>query len=88
VNKEQYAPWEHGFDSDSALRNAHREGEYQIKRRPISSQREPLLRTRAQWAERGRRVLPNVEPAKTLLDTKNNHHLRLYSIEQTTDSGR
>jgi hypothetical protein len=84
VEKEAYAPFEiqHGFDSDRFLRNeASRAGEYKIKQRSISSR----LRSRAQWAERGRRVLPNVEPAKVLLDTKNNHHLRLYSIEQTED---
>jgi hypothetical protein len=89
VNKEVYAPFEieNGFDSDRFLKGEpSRAGEYQI-RRPASSQREMLLRTREQWAERGRRVLPNVEPAK-VLDTKNNHHLRLFSFEQTTDSIR
>jgi hypothetical protein len=89
VEKEVFAPFEieNGFAHDAFLKGEQsRAGEYQIKRRP-SSQRETHLRTRAQWAERGRRVLPNVAPAK-VLDTKNSHHLRLYSIEQTTDSIR
>lgn len=87
MEKGAYAPFEieHGFASDRFLRNEpSRAGEYHIRRRPISSQRETFLRTRAQWAERGRRVLPNVEPAK-VLDIKNNYKLRLYSFEQTTD---
>jgi hypothetical protein len=82
VEKEAYAPFEieNGFASDRFLRNERsRAGEYQIKRRPVSS----YLRSRAQCAEFGRIVLPNVAPAKVLLDTKNNHQLRLYSIEQT-----
>ena len=87
MEKEAYAPFEiqNGFASDRFLRNEpSRVGEYKIKPRPISSQ----FRTRAQWAERGRKVLSDVAPAKVLLDTKNNHRLRLYSIEQTTDSSR
>ena len=83
MEKEAYAPFEiqNGYASDRFLKNEpSRAGEYKIKQRPISSQR---LRSRAQWAERGRRLLPNVEPAKVMLDIKNNHHLRLYSIEQT-----
>ena len=91
MEKEAYAPFEieHGYASDRFLRQeASRAGEYEIKKRPASSQHETRLRSRAQWAERGRRVLPNVAPAKVLLDTKNNHHLRLYSSEQTTDSSR
>jgi hypothetical protein len=82
MNRDIYASWEvqHGFDRDIFLRNEQsRAGEYQIKRRPISSQ----FRSRAQWAERGRRVLSDVAPAKVLLDVKNNHQLRLYSFEQT-----
>ena len=84
MEKETYAPFEiqNGYASDRYLRNEpSRAGEYHIRRRPISSQRESLLNTRAQWAERGRRVLPNVEPATVL--NKNNHQLRLYSFEQT-----
>jgi len=90
MRREVYAPFEiqHGFDSDRALKNEpSRAGEYQIRQRPASPPHDTLLRSRAQWAERGRRVLSNVEPAK-VLDTKNNHQLRLFSFEQTTDSSR
>jgi hypothetical protein len=82
VNKELYAPWERGFDSDNALRNERsRFGECELKRRPAS----PSIRllSSAQWKERRRRVISNVAPVKTVV-TKAGHPLRLFSLEQTT----
>ena len=45
MNKEAYAPWERGFDSERALRNEpSRVGEFNIKRRP-ALQPDPNLPT-------------------------------------------
>jgi hypothetical protein len=85
VNKEQYAPWERGFDSDRALKNeASRKGELKIRQRPASSsQRDPLLLSSAQWVDRKRSVLAGAAPVKVVV-TKAGHPLRLFSFEQTT----
>jgi hypothetical protein len=68
MNKEMFAFFEiqHGFK----------------RRENLSSQQKPLLRSRAQWKERGRAVLDGSQAVKVVL-TKSGHHLRLYSEAQT-----
>jgi hypothetical protein len=87
VNKEVYAPWERGFDSDNALRNERsRFGECELKRCPASPSIESgtvRLLSSAQWKERRRRVISDVAPVKVVV-TKAGHPLRLFSLEQTT----
>jgi hypothetical protein len=95
VNKEQFAPWERGFDSDRVLRHASRFGEYTIKPRP-ASQPDPnlptpykpvphtvILRTRSQWFLRGRRLrVPDSEATKVVVN-KAGFPIYLFSEEQT-----
>jgi hypothetical protein len=87
VNKEAYAPWERGFDSDRLLQNEpSRFGEFKIKRRLASSSTKNnpvLLLNRAQWQERRRTVVAGSE-AKKVVVSKAGHPLRLFSFEQTT----
>jgi hypothetical protein len=95
VNKEAFAPWERGFDSERALRNDEsRQGEYTIKRRP-TSQPDPnlphskpvpqtlILRTRCQWLlAHGKKVRVPDSLAHKIVVNKNGFNVYLFSDRQ------
>jgi hypothetical protein len=86
VQKEVYAPWEirNGFNSDRFLRNEpSRAGEFEIKRRPAALPRDPNLLSRTQWKLRDRTVVVSDHYAKSVVATRNGHHLCLFDKTQT-----
>jgi hypothetical protein len=86
-NKEAaYAPWEREFDSDRALLNASREGEFELKAPVNPSLTNTTLMTKAQWRKnRNRKVIVGDEQAKRVIVTKTGYKLHLFSSDQTKE---
>jgi hypothetical protein len=84
VRKGEYSPWEkqHGFNDENALQKSRPE-ECVIKPRKLRLRNaNVVLLSRAQWSERGRKVLDGAVPVKVVV-TKSGHPLKIFSFEQT-----
>jgi hypothetical protein len=88
VRKGEYSPWEkqHGFNDENALRNDEsRADECEIKPRKLRLRNaNVVLLSRAQWADRGRKVVDGAVPVKVVV-TKRGRPLKIFSLEQTVN---
>ncbi len=86
MNRNSYASWERGFDSDRALLNASREGEFEIKAPVNSPVPNVTLMSKSQWRKtRNRKVIVGDEQAKRVIVTSTGYRLHLFDESQTVE---